>query len=391
MTADVLKEPKAGRVPVAMAREGFHVTWKGFRGSLSKMGEAQAAIFNGRGRPFEFQTFPLPTPGEGELLVEVLLATLCGSDLHTIEGRRNEPTPLVLGHEGVGRVVAVGPGRERELLGHRVTWTLADSCGGCRPCRQWDLPQKCESLFKYGHAPLTSGSGLNGCYATHLLLRRGTTVIRLPESITDGMAAPANCALATMCAVVEGMKRSGETAVIQGGGLLGLYGCALLRDRGWKRVIVVESRRERLPWIAEFGGEAVWVGDGPGIPSGGADAMLETAGDAAVVSEGMRMLRAGGEYVWVGMVHPESAVALTGEAVIRKCLTIRGVHNYAPRHLQQGVDFLERQAGTLPWNRLVSPPFPLRGLEAAVEEAKRGSWARVAIDPSSSKCDFRGS
>jgi hypothetical protein len=90
-------------------------------------------------------------------------------------------------------------------------------------------------------------------------------------------------------------------------------------------------------------------------------------------------------------VHPESAVALTGEAVIRKCLTIRGVHNYAPRHLQQGVDFLERQAGSLPWSRLVSPPFPLRGLEAAVEEAKRGTWPRVAIDPSSSKCDFRGS
>ncbi|SVB71035.1 uncharacterized protein METZ01_LOCUS223889, partial [marine metagenome] len=59
------------------------------------------------------QEFPLPDSlAPGEVLVALRLATVCGSDLHTIEGRRSEPTPAILGHEGVGEVVRYGPGRD---------------------------------------------------------------------------------------------------------------------------------------------------------------------------------------------------------------------------------------------------------------------------------------
>ena len=104
------------------------------------MNTAQVAIFKAAGAPFEFTERPLPACGEGQALVAISLATICGSDLHTTDGRRTEPTPCVLGHEAVGRVVAVGPGRDPALLGQRVTWTLADSCGECVPCRDWHLP-----------------------------------------------------------------------------------------------------------------------------------------------------------------------------------------------------------------------------------------------------------
>lgn len=352
------------------------------------MHEARAAVFEGPGKALEFRSLPLPAPARGEVLVAVTLATICGSDLHTIEGRRTEPTPSVLGHEGVGKVIAVGPGRDPALVGHRVTWTIADSCGCCRPCVDWELPQKCETLFKYGHAPLDSGTGLNGCYATHVVLRPGTTVIPIPNSITDAMAAPVNCALATMCAAIERLPHAGGTAVIQGGGLLGLYGSALLRTRGWKRVIVVEARQDRLSWIRPFGGEPVLALDSGGIPSGSVDAVLETSGNSSVVAEGMRMVRAGGDYVWVGMVHPQSAVELTGESVIRKCLTIRGVHNYGPRHLKAAVDFLSAHVGDFPWTQLVSPPFPLERMDEAIELAKTGNWPRVSVQPSI--CEMSG-
>ena len=345
------------------------------------MSEARAAIFEGPGRAFALRWFPYPVLGPGEALVAVSMATLCGSDLHTVEGRRVEPTPSILGHEGVGRVVALGEGRDPGLLGRRITWSLADSCGGCEPCVEWDLPQKCRSLFKYGHAPLASGSGLNGCYATHLVIRAGTAVIALPDEISDAMAAPANCALATMCAAVERAPEPRGTAVLQGGGLLGLYGCALLRHRGWKRVLVVESRRERLDWIRAFGGEPVPASLSGTIPEGSVEVVLETAGDPGVVPEGIRMIRPGGTYVWVGMVHPQSALNLTGEAVIRKCLTVHGMHNYAPRHLAMAVEFLASQATKLPWSMLISPPFPLEQLDAAFELARTGTWPRVAVAP----------
>ena len=142
------------------------------------MSHARIAVFRGPGRRFDLEERPLPRHlGPREVLVRIRLATICGSDLHTLAGRRDEPTPSVLGHEGVGEVVALGPGRSECAPGDRVTWSLADSCGHCAACAEWDLPQKCRRLFKYGHAPLSDGTGLNGTYATHLLLRSGTAVV----------------------------------------------------------------------------------------------------------------------------------------------------------------------------------------------------------------------
>src|ERR1700722_2168203 len=204
--------------------------------------KTKTALFHGTGQPFGFVERSLEFAlDSGQCLVEISLATICGSDLHTVDGRRSERVPCVLGHEGVGRVVAVGQGRDAGLIGRRITWTLADSCGVCRPCRDWALPQKCERLFKYGHAPLNDGTGFNGTYASHVVLRAGTTLLELPDAVTDEMAASANCALATMVAATEPLATGGDIAVIQGAGLLGLFGCALLKAKGWQRVVVVDT------------------------------------------------------------------------------------------------------------------------------------------------------
>ncbi len=347
----------------------------------SVMSTARIAVFKGPGQPQEFQDLPLPECGVGELLVAIFCATICASDLHTIDGRRREPTPCVLGHEAVGRVIAVGADRSPALVGQRVTWSLADSCGGCEPCREWDLPQKCDRLFKYGHAQLSDGSGLNGCYASHILLRRGTAVVPVPDTVPDEVAAPANCALATMVNATERLPDPCRLAVIQGAGMLGIYGCALLRARGVARVVVVDTNPARLGLVAAFGGEPA-LGSATGvIRPGQADAVFEVAGTSAVVEEGVLLLRPGGFYAWVGMVHPATPLAFTGEAVLRKCLTISGYHNYAPRHLAQGMAFLKRYSAAYPWASLVSPAFPLTDLIAALELARSQQWLRVAIRP----------
>jgi putative phosphonate catabolism associated alcohol dehydrogenase len=342
---------------------------------------ATVAVFQGPGRPFELREVPLPELATGELLVAISLATICGSDLHTCNGRRPEPTPTVLGHEAVGRVVALGPGRDPALLGRRVTWSLVDTCGCCRPCRDWGLPQKCDQLFKYGHAPMTSGSGLNGCYASHLVIRAGTTVIALPDSVDDATAAPANCALATMVAATEPLAEGGETALVQGAGLLGLYGCALLGEFGWKRVLVTDLNADRLAVAGRFGAEPISAAELAGLRPSSVDAVLEVAGAAAVVPEGLRLVRPGGHYGFVGMVHPDTRLELTGETVVRKCLTLRGTHNYAPRHLQAAADFLGIRSSRHPWPDLVADPLPLAGLDEAFRLAHTGRWARVSVVP----------
>jgi len=266
-------------------------------------------------------------------------------------------------------------------LGRRVTWTLADSCGECAPCREWDLPQKCDHLFKYGHAPLDNGQGLNGCYATHILLRNGTTVVPIPDALPDEVAAPVNCALATMAAATEWLPNPCRTVIVQGAGLLGLYGCALLRSKGVERVIVVDTNSDRLQLVEAFGGVPAFETSTALASPGSVDAVFEVAGTSAVVAEGLRQLRVGGYYAFVGMVHPATPLGLTGEMVIRRCLTIRGFHNYAPRHLEQAIAFLAQGSARHPWSSLVSPAFSLTDLNAAFQAARTQKWPRVAVRP----------
>lgn len=340
------------------------------------MNSARLQLFQGPGQAFQSGTTPLPDALQpGEVLVGISLATICGSDLHTVDGRRSAPLPCVLGHEAVGHVV--DSARAGFVSGQRVTWTLADSCGHCVPCTLWKLPQKCEHLFKYGHAALDDGSGLNGCYASHIVLRPGTHILPVPDALSDAIAAPANCALATIVNALETLPDSCESALVQGGGLLGIYACAWLRHRGVPEVFCTDLSPQRLALVAEFGG--IPVEADAKMPA--VDLVLEVTGNSAVIPAGVAALRPGGHYVWAGMVHPETQLDLTGEAVLRKCLTLRGVHNYAPHHLAAGLEFLVQNHTRLPFEKLTSPPLPLNQLNEGLELTRSRRWQRVAIQP----------
>ena len=146
------------------------------------------------------QTFALPAGselGEGEVLLRLEGATLCNSDLHTLLGRRKEPTPSVLGHEGCGTVLETR--RAGVARGERVTFSVTDVCGDCELCREGPQ-QKCLRLAKYGHSRQRPGEVPLGCYSTHILLGRGTAVVSLPPALDITLATPVNCALATMVA-----------------------------------------------------------------------------------------------------------------------------------------------------------------------------------------------
>ena len=340
------------------------------------MNSARVQLFQGPNQPFQMGTAPLPNAlAAGEVLVQISLATICGSDLHTTEGRRSAPTPCILGHEAVGHVVQSE--RPGVTTGQRVTWTLADSCGHCAPCTRWHLPQKCEHLFKYGHAALSDGSGLNGCYASHIVLRPGTQILTIPDALSDAISAPANCALATIVNALESLPEPCDSALVQGGGLLGIYACAWLHHCGVRQVFCTDLSPQRLALVDEFGG----IPMNPGAPMPPVDLVLEVTGSSAVIPDGIQALRPGGHYVWAGMVHPETKLDLTGEAVLRKCLTVRGVHNYRPEHLAAGLDFLAQNHTRLPFEKLTSPVLPLDRLNEGFDLTRSRQWQRVAIQP----------
>jgi threonine dehydrogenase-like Zn-dependent dehydrogenase len=271
------------------------------------------------------------------------------------------------------------------------------------------VPQKCTSVVKYGHARFTPGavSGLAGTYATHALLRAGTAIVAVPDAVPDAVAAPANCALATVCAAWRAAVKAVAPApvrrvLIQGCGLLGLYACALAARRGAAAVVATDVSPDRRALAGRFGATTTVDAAAPDAAAqvaaadggGGYDAVLEVCGVASAVAAGVSAVRPGGAVVLVGLVHPDSALAgVTGEAIIRKCASVVGVHNYAPEDLEDAVAFLAATVGgsggggggggdgAPPYADVTSPPFPLDDLPAAVDVARRAAYPRVLLKP----------
>jgi len=111
------------------------------------------------------------------------------------------------------------------------------------------------------------------------------------------------------------------------------------------------------------------------------DVVVEVCGVSTVINDGIRLLKAGGLYLFLGMVHPHSELNITGEQIIRKCLTIKGIHNYAPRHLDQAVDFLEKTILKYPYEEVLGPTYDLADLSSAMKLAIEKVYSRVLIKP----------
>ncbi len=359
---------------------------------------ASAMVFEGPGQPLVAHQFSLPALEPAELLVEVACTTICGSDLHTYQGRRQTPCPTILGHEILGRIAQLPPGPTPLDLhgnpvevGDRITWSIAASCGDCFYCGH-ELPQKCESLFKYGHEPIAERHPLSGGLSQYCHLARGTSLVRLPEHLPDKVACPLNCATATVAAAlcVAGDCR-GATVLVQGAGMLGVTAVAMAMARGAARTIVCDYDEGRVRLAAQFGAtlaipllpgsDALAAAVRDATCGRGVDVALELSGSPDAVEAGLPLLRIGGRYVLVGAVFPSRDVGVQAEIVVRRLLRIEGIHNYTPADLLAAVEFMADYHGRYPFASLVTASFLLDDAEAAFQHAIASRSPRVAVVP----------
>lgn len=356
--------------------------------------EAMAAIFHGPGSDFELRPVAPRQPGRGEILVKVTCATICGSDLHTWHGRRQEPTPGVLGHEIIGKIAAMGPEAPRVDLsgqkldvGSRVTWSIAASCGECFFCRR-DLPQKCEHLFKYGHCLARPGDECVGGFATHCLLRAGTGIAVVPDELPDPLAAMANCAGATVAAAhrIIGPVRE-QVVVVVGCGVLGLLACAMAAESGAARIIACDPNPQSRERAKRFGATSVAApGDlqlavGSASSGRGADVAFEFSGTGDGVRATLEVPRIGGRVLLAGTTTPGCSFSLDPERVVRKMLTICGLHNYHPADLPVALAFLAAASAKYPMDDFHAGCHRLDAIGEAFRHADKAPGRRVAIRP----------
>jgi putative phosphonate catabolism associated alcohol dehydrogenase len=324
--------------------------------------------------------------------VAIDLAAVCGSDRHSVSGRRPAPAPSVLGHEQIGHVVAADPearnldGRQLQP-GDRVVWSICLACGDCDRCRR-GLSQKCRSLLKYGHEPWRDGAGLGGGFASHILLRAGTAVASVPAALPDAVAVAASCATATAAACVEAARArldgrpdgwAAVPVVVCGAGLLGLTVTAMLADAG-AEVSVAEPDLARRALARQFGAVRALPPAELG-PSDASEAVFELSGDAQQVSRCLRLVEVGGVVVLAGTVWPSPAVPVKAEDLVRRLVSLVGVHNYRPERLTDGLAYLAGPGRSRPWADLVAPPLPLERLDRCLARPAPGDPPRVSLAP----------
>jgi len=196
-------------------------------------GQSSFAQFEDSANGFSIRTTLIPELKTGEVLVRNTYTTICRSDIYTFQGKRKEKSPTILGHEIVGKIVALGPDapfndlRGQVLkIGDRITWGIYASNPDSAFAKK-GIPQKGEDLFKYGHEQITEHSTLHGGLAEYIILRKNTPIIAIQDDALSNKAASLiNCAVATAAGAIRlAGSLENQTVLVNGAGMLGIIAC----------------------------------------------------------------------------------------------------------------------------------------------------------------------
>ncbi len=288
------------------------------------------------GEPLTRTERPTPTPQGSEVLLRVLAAGVCHTDIHTWEGsydlggskrlsmqQRGVSLPLTLGHETVGEVVATGPDVPDDVRpGQRYLVYPWIGCGDCKVCRR-GRENLCAS-------PRFLGIFRPGGYSDYIVAPHARYLVDIGE-LRPEQAAPYACSGLTTYSAIRKIPQdvlAEESVVVIGAGGLGLMGVTLLRALGCGNVVVVEPDGARR-------GAALAAGAHAAIDAGEADAaaqvrqaagavwaVIDCVGAASTVQLGLDLLTKGGQLILVGLFGGE--LSLSPALVPMRAISIEG-------------------------------------------------------------------
>jgi Zn-dependent alcohol dehydrogenase len=365
--------------------------------------EMRAAVLREPGRPVSTETVVLEPPRRGEVLVRVVAAGVCHSDVHLADGQLGQGRwPMVLGHEGAGVVEAVGADVVDVVVGDHVAFCFVPSCGGCRACRS-GRRTLCETAGRNGVAGmLMDGSSrlraLDGtvlqhglmvaCFAQYAVVPVAGAV-PLPPSIPLWQAALLGCGVVTgIGAVNRAGLRVGASVCVIGCGGVGLQVIAGAQLAGAGTIVAVDTDESKLELAVRRGathavlagsGAADVVGEVLSISGGGVEHAFEVVGRAATMRQAWDVLRPGGMATVVGLAPKGVEVSLPAIEFLSE-KTITGSY-YGSSDVNAALSQLVQLVvdGRLDLGDVVSYLIGLDDVEAALERLRRGQGARSVI------------
>lgn len=330
-----------------------------------------AAVLHGP-RDLRLETRPAPRPEPGEVLVRVAMTGLCGTDYAIWSGERRVGYPLVLGHEFIGHVEAVGAGVGRVRAGDRVVIEPNYSCGTCPLCREGNR-NLCLSRTAIG-------IDVDGCLA-ELACVPERCCWPAPGAVADDELLMTEPLAVVVRAVARAGVRAGDSAAVVGGGTLGLLALQVLIGAG-ARVLVVSRTPRRFALARELGAAATHIaGDGPLDAAArafsgreGVGVVIETAGTQEAVSHALALVRPGGRVVLTGLPHEPTPVAFF--SVVRREVTMMGSMIYQDE-FPEAMRLIA--AGTVRTRPLVTHRFGLEAVGEAIAAHQRADAIKVAV------------
>jgi 2-desacetyl-2-hydroxyethyl bacteriochlorophyllide A dehydrogenase len=364
------------------------------------MAKVTAAIMHAPGARVELHQFTEPELVQGSVLLETAFSEVCGTDVHLFHGRlTGVPYPIIPGHVSIGRVSkqrgpveAIDGSRLRE--GDRVAFfDVHRTCGRCYYCAVARTPTRCSARRVYGITD-SAHEGLFGGWSEAIYLEPGVLIARVPDRVTDEDYIGGGCGLITSVHIIDRAEiRLGDTVVVQGTGAVGLSAIALARLAGAGRIAAIGAPANRLRLAQEMGaGEVLDVeSTTPAerlervrtLTAGhGADIVIEAAGSARAVEEGLTLARDGGRYVIAGHYTNAGPSSINvHEQINRKHLEIRGCWGSEPTHFVRALRLLDEHASSIPWRSIGAKVYALDELNEALADAEAMRVPKALVAP----------
>jgi L-iditol 2-dehydrogenase len=328
----------------------------------------------------ELRDVPVPEPKPGEVLVKVIAAAVCASDVHLVHDRFMYVPPLVLGHEFSGIVEKLGDGVKNVKPGDLVvSENNPQACGKCPICRD-GFPNMCPEKKAIGFKR-------DGCFAEYVAIPAELLHI-VPEGV-DPIAASLSEPLAVAVHSVEdrGAVKPDEYVVIMGPGAIGLLCAQVARAEGAGTVLLAGTSKDealRLTLARKLGFETCVV-DKEDLSKKvmaatggyGADMVVDAAGAAPAIISGINILRRCGRLIATGITGRDQ-FPVPWDAMVSKALTVQFTYSSRRRNWEKAMQYLA--GGRVDALSLVTQRMPLEKWEEAFALLERMESIRTVLE-----------
>lgn len=339
---------------------------------------------------------PVADPQPGGVLVQIVLGGVCGSDAHIASGDVGRmPFPIILGHEGIGRIEKLGSGVTTDYastpvkVGDLISWSPIALCHRCYSCTVLD-ETPCENSQYFEHAERPNWAS----YSDFATLPPGMAFYRLPSHAKPEAVAALGCALPT---VLRGFDQCGpvgrsDTVVIQGAGPVGLAATLVAAISGAREIIVIDRVQRRLDAALSLGATAtismtgttteqrvaqVWDRVGRQGPS----VVVEAAGALPAFPEGVNLTGHHGKYIVLGLWGEIGTQPISPRDLTIKNMQIAGATFPKPKHYYEAVHLATRLQERYPLARLVTHRFSVEDAPKALQALGSETVIKAVIDP----------